>query len=75
MPMLWSAMFFKRLRAFGVEQGTRRGASQFLRLARTILQKPENALWLMPQNRFAHARERPVSFKAGMHICQRDSRR
>ncbi len=58
--------FFKRLGAFGVEQGTRRGAGQFLRRARTILQQPENTLWLTPQSRFADARERPVSFKAGI---------
>jgi 1-acyl-sn-glycerol-3-phosphate acyltransferase len=58
--------FFNRLGAFGVEQGTQRGAVQFLRLARTILQQPENTLWLTPQSRFADARERPVSFKAGI---------
>jgi 1-acyl-sn-glycerol-3-phosphate acyltransferase len=58
--------FFKRLGAFGVEQGTQRGAVQFLRVARTILQQPENTLWLTPQSRFADARERPVSFKAGI---------
>ncbi|MEI2723884.1 MAG: lysophospholipid acyltransferase family protein [Verrucomicrobiota bacterium] len=58
--------FFKRLGAFGVEQGTRRGAAQFLRLARTVLQQPDTVLWLTPQSRFADARERPVSFKAGI---------
>lgn len=58
--------FFKRLGAFGVEQGTRRGAGQFLRMARTILQQPDNVLWLTPQSRFADARERPVSFKDGI---------
>ena len=58
--------FFKRLGAFGVEQGTRRGAVQFLRTARAVLQRPENVLWLTPQSRFADVRERPVSFKAGI---------
>ena len=58
--------FFKRLGAFGVEQGTRRGAGQFLRMARTILRQPDNVLWLTPQSRFADARERPVSFRAGI---------
>lgn len=58
--------FFKRLGAFGVEQGTPRGARQFLRQARTILRRPDNVLWLTPQSRFADARERPVSFKAGI---------
>ena len=58
--------FFKRLGAFGVEQGTQRGAVQFLRRARTILRNPENALWITPQSRFADVRERPVTFKAGI---------
>ena len=58
--------FFKRLGAFGVEQGTRRGGGQFLRTARAILQESGNALWLTPQGRFADARERPLTFKAGI---------
>jgi len=58
--------FFKRLGAFGVEQGTRRGAVQFLRTARRVLQQPQNVLWLTPQSRFADVRERPVSFKTGI---------
>jgi len=58
--------FFKRLGAFGVEQGTPHGAGQFLRRARRILQKPENTLWLTPQSRFADTRERPVRFKPGI---------
>lgn len=58
--------FFNRLGAFGVERGTRRGAGRFLRVARTILQRPDHVLWLTPQSRFADARERPVSFKAGI---------
>ena len=58
--------FFNRLGAFGVERGTRRGAGRFLRVARTILQRPDHVLWLTPQSRFADARERPVSFQAGI---------
>jgi 1-acyl-sn-glycerol-3-phosphate acyltransferase len=57
---------FKRMGAFGVEQGTQRGAMQFIRQARTILQQPQNTLWLTPQGRFADVRERPASFKAGI---------
>ncbi|MCW5551977.1 MAG: lysophospholipid acyltransferase family protein [Verrucomicrobiae bacterium] len=64
--------FFKRLGAFGVEQGTRRGAAQFLLAARSILQQAENILWLTPQSRFADARERPVGFKPGIgHLPNR----
>jgi 1-acyl-sn-glycerol-3-phosphate acyltransferase len=58
--------FFKKLGAFGVEQGTRRGAVQFLRTASSILQRPENVLWLTSQSRFADVRERPVGFKSGI---------
>ncbi len=58
--------FFKRLGMFGVEQGSRRGGVQVLRTARTILQQPDNVLWLTPQSRFADARERPVRFKSGI---------
>ncbi len=58
--------FFKKLGVFGVEQGTRRGAVQFLRTAGTILQDRKNILWLTPQSRFADARERPARFKSGI---------
>jgi len=58
--------FFKRLGMFGVEAGTRRGAGQFLRQARTILQTPGTMIWLTPQGRFADSRERPVQFKSGI---------
>jgi hypothetical protein len=58
--------FFKRLGAFGVEQGTRRGAAQFLRTAQRILEQEDCILWLTPQSRFADARERPVRFKQGI---------
>lgn len=58
--------FFKRLGAFGVEQGTRRGAARFLQTAKRILEQEDSVLWLTPQSRFADARERPVSFKQGM---------
>ncbi len=58
--------FFRRLGVFGVELGTRRGATTFLRQTRAILGSPSNALWLTPQGRFADARERPVEIKAGI---------
>lgn len=58
--------FFKRLGAFGVEQGTRRGAADFLRTSRKILQQRDSVLWLTPQSRFADARERPVRLKEGI---------
>jgi len=58
--------FFKRLGAFGVEQGTRRGAARFLQTAKRILEQEDSILWLTPQSRFADARERPVRLKQGI---------
>ncbi len=58
--------FFKRLGVFGLEQGTRSGAVQFLRTAGEVLRDENSVLWLTPQSRFADARERPVQFKPGI---------
>jgi hypothetical protein len=58
--------FFKRIGMFGVEQNSRRGAVQFLRIVRAILSDADHILWLTPQGRFADARERPVQFKPGI---------
>jgi 1-acyl-sn-glycerol-3-phosphate acyltransferase len=58
--------FFKHLGAFGVEQGTRRGAARFLQTTRRILEQEDSVIWLTPQSRFADARERPVRLKQGI---------
>jgi 1-acyl-sn-glycerol-3-phosphate acyltransferase len=58
--------FFRKLGFFPVEQGTRRGAIQFLRTSAAILQSPHHILWMTPQGRFADARERPVQFRHGI---------
>jgi len=70
--MLERYKLFGRLGFFGVEQGSRRGAVQFLRAAEAILQSPEPLLALTPQSRFADVRERPVRFAAGLgHLAKR----
>lgn len=70
--MLARYKMFRRLGFFGVEQGTRRGAVQFLRTAETVLQSPDNLLALTPQSRFADVRERPLQFAAGLgHLARR----
>lgn len=70
--MLRRYKFFGRLGFFGVEQHTRRGARQFLRVSEGILQSPRHLLALTPQGRFADARERPVRFAAGLgHLAAR----
>lgn len=57
---------------FGVEQGTRGGAREFLRIAEAVLNSPQPLLALTPQGRFADARERPVHFAAGLgHLASR----
>ena len=64
--MLKRYKMFRKLGFFGVEQGSRRGAIQFLRTAEAIVQSPENLLAVTPQSRFADVRERPVRFEAGL---------
>lgn len=56
---------FKRIGVFGVEMQTARGAAQFLRTGKAILERG-GVLWVTPQGRFADARERPLDFKPGL---------
>lgn len=64
--MLARYKFFGRLGAFPVEQGTLRGAAQFLRTGRNILSQPENVLWMTAEGRFVDPRERPVDIRPGL---------
>lgn len=64
--------FFRKLGFFGVEQGTRRGAWQFLRISETVLRNPNHILAVTPQSQFADVRQRPVRFRAGLgHLAAR----
>ena len=64
--------FFRKLGFFGVEQKTRRGAVQFLRIAQAVLHSPNNILAITPQARFADVRERPIRFASGLgHLASR----
>ena len=70
--MLERYRMFSKLGFFGVEQGSSRGAVQFLRGAEAILRSPNHLLAVTPQGRFADARERPVRFQAGLgHLATR----
>lgn len=70
--MLARYRIFARLGFFGVEQGSRRGAAQFLRASEEILRHPNSMLAVTPHGRFADARERPVRFQAGLgHLAAR----
>ena len=73
--MLARYRMFAKLGFFGVEQGSRRGAVQFLRTSESILQSPNHLLAVTPQSRFADVRERPVKFQAGLgHLATRVER-
>jgi 1-acyl-sn-glycerol-3-phosphate acyltransferase len=56
---------FKRIGVFGVEMKSARGAAQFLRTGRAIVEGG-GVLWVTPQGRFADTRERPLGFKPGL---------
>jgi 1-acyl-sn-glycerol-3-phosphate acyltransferase len=64
--------FLARVGLFGIETGTARGATEFLRTARTILADPKATLWVTAQGRFADVRERPVRLRSGVgHLAER----
>jgi 1-acyl-sn-glycerol-3-phosphate acyltransferase len=58
--------FLARAGLFGVEVGSARGAAQFLRTARAILDDTRAVLWITAQGRFADARERPPRLRPGV---------
>jgi 1-acyl-sn-glycerol-3-phosphate acyltransferase len=63
--------FLGRAGLFGIELGTTRGASQFLRTSGRILTDSRAALWIFAQGRFADVRERPPRLRAGVgHLLQ-----
>ena len=57
---------FGRIGAFGVDLDSPRGAAAFLHAAADILSRPDRALWITAQGRFADVRERPLGLKAGV---------
>lgn len=63
--------FFGRLGFFGVEQGTRRGAAQFLHTSLAILARPHAMLWVTAQGTFTDPRVRPVRLRSGVgHLAR-----
>jgi 1-acyl-sn-glycerol-3-phosphate acyltransferase len=55
-----------KLGLFPVENGTRRGATQFLRASQEILATPNSVLWVTPEGRFTDMRTRPAVFRPGL---------
>lgn len=64
--MLQRYRMFAKLGFFGVEQGTQRGAVQFLRTSEEVLRRADSLLAITPQSRFADVRERPLGFRSGL---------
>jgi 1-acyl-sn-glycerol-3-phosphate acyltransferase len=58
--------FLRKLGFFPVENGTRRGAAQFLHSAHQILSTPNSVLWISPEGRFTDVRTRPAIFRPGL---------
>jgi 1-acyl-sn-glycerol-3-phosphate acyltransferase len=58
--------FLRKLGLFPVENGTPRGAAQFLRAAHQILSTPNSVLWVTPEGRFTDMRTRPAVFRPGL---------
>jgi 1-acyl-sn-glycerol-3-phosphate acyltransferase len=58
--------FLRKLGLFPVENGTPRGAAQFLRGAHQILSTPNSVLWVTPEGRFTDMRTRPAVFRPGL---------
>jgi 1-acyl-sn-glycerol-3-phosphate acyltransferase len=70
--MLDRYRFFARIGGFGVEQGTRRGASQFLETSRAVLAAPDAMLWVTAQGDFSDPRDRPLELRPGVsHLVRR----
>jgi 1-acyl-sn-glycerol-3-phosphate acyltransferase len=67
--------FFRKLGFFGVERGTRRGAAQFARVGRRVMQEDDSVLWVTAQGHFTDPRVRPVELQPGVaHLARRMGR-
>jgi 1-acyl-sn-glycerol-3-phosphate acyltransferase len=58
--------FLRKLGFFPVDNGTQRGAAQFLRAAHQILSIPNSVLWISPEGCFTDMRTRPAIFRPGL---------
>lgn len=63
--------FLSKVGMFGVEQGTARGAREFLRTGHTILTNDQVTLWVTAQGEFTDVRSRPVQLRGGVgHLSE-----
>ena len=67
---------FGRMGFFGVEQQSRSGAAEFLRIAQEILHQPGASLWVTPEGRFADVRDTSTPLMPGLaHLAWKCSTR
>jgi 1-acyl-sn-glycerol-3-phosphate acyltransferase len=63
---------FEKLGFFGVDLQSTRGAASFLKTTAEIFRRPESALWLTPEGRFADVRDHDAELMPGLsHLCSR----
>jgi 1-acyl-sn-glycerol-3-phosphate acyltransferase len=58
--------FFRRLGAFGVEQGRPRAIMSSLAYSAAVLKDPSNLLCIFPQGAMRHVHTRPLGFQRGL---------
>jgi 1-acyl-sn-glycerol-3-phosphate acyltransferase len=62
---------FRHMGLFGVEPGTARGASAFLRIARAGLAEPDTVLGITAEGNFTDPRQRPITLRPGLaHLAR-----
>jgi 1-acyl-sn-glycerol-3-phosphate acyltransferase len=63
---------FAKLGFFGVDMQSNRGGAAFLKATASIFERPNTALWLTPEGRFADARDHDAELMPGLaHLCSR----
>jgi len=63
---------FEKLGFFGVDPQTSRGAASFLRVTNELFRRPQTALWMTPEGRFADPRDHAAELMPGLaHLCSR----
>ena len=66
--------FFERLGFFGIEPGTRQGASRFLEVGTACLSRPDGAFWVTAQGAFNDVRQ-PIVLEPGIgHVARNADR-
>lgn len=57
---------FKKMGFYPVQRDSSRGAAEFLKTSRTILQNPGTSIWMTPEGRFVDPRETDVPLMPGL---------